>query len=112
MKLALMKVDEPQSAGWAQNEVAQVRVAETNTKFGKAFPQCAELLPKTVAHACRLFGFTCEIRAQRASFDVGINEIRIEPHNSPTVFDTRNRPRRGDARIREPMRERPCRPGS
>lgn len=73
VEAAFVEVDQPELAGRAHNEVAEVSVAEAHAQIKQPLPQIVKLLPQAIADGRRLPGFAGEIGAERAAFDKGIH---------------------------------------
>ena len=107
VEAALVEIDQPELAGRADDEVAEIGIAQAYAELQQSLPQLVKLLPQSIAKRGRLFGFADKITAERAAFDVGIHQERVAAEGSPAVFDAGDRARRGDAGIDQPMRKNP-----
>ena len=112
VEAALVEIDEPELAGWADDEVAQVGVTEADPQLEQPLPEFIYLLPQSVAKRCGLFGFAGEIAAECAAFDVRVHQEGIAAQKAPAVLDARHRARRRNAGIGEAVRESPGGSGS
>src|SRR5262245_53447959 len=88
---ALIKVDEPQLAGRADDEVAEVCVVETDAVLSEPLPQVIHLSPKAILERRRFLGLI-EMVTQCLAFDVRVHQIRVAAEQAPAIFHTGDRP--------------------
>src|SRR5687767_14158764 len=66
VEAAFVEVDEPDLAGRADDEVAEIRVAEAHAQLDEALPEFVNLVPQMVANGGRLLGVLGDAGAQCA----------------------------------------------
>ena len=63
VEAALVEVDEPELAGGADDEVAEIGIAQADAQVEQSLPKLVKLLPQAIADGRRLPGFAGEIGA-------------------------------------------------